>query len=92
MSGDLSQREILEKLRWPDRKERLAEEARMAWAMTPAERFDRVDAISRLCWELAAAAGNLGAVERYRQWRHAQWRERIQEVIRQYERREREQL
>lgn len=91
MDGRMKQREILEKLRWPDRKQRLEEEARLARGMTPAERFDRADALSRLCWELAASAGNLEAAKRYREWREAQWRERIREVIRQYERRKRQQ-
>ncbi len=87
MDANLNQCEILEKLRWPDRRQRLAEEARLAQDMTPTERFERVDALSRLCWELAAGAGNLEAAKRYREWKEVQWRERIREVIRQYERR-----
>jgi len=85
MDEKVSQREILERLRWPDRKSRLAEQAQLAQSMTPTERLMRVDALSRLCRELAAAAGNLSAAWRYREWREAQWRESIREVIRRYE-------
>ena len=88
MGGDASQREILERLRWPDRRQRLEEQARLAQALTPTERLERVDALTRLCLELAGAAGNLEAARRYREWREAQWRQSIREVIRQYERRQ----
>lgn len=83
----MNQREILNGLRWPDRKQRLREHAGAAQAMTPTERLERVDALSRLCLELAAAAGNLEAAQRHREHRKAEWRRRIGEVIRQYERR-----
>lgn len=86
MSADPSQREILERLRWPSRRERVLEQARLVRTMTPAERLQRVAALTRLCMELAAAAGNVEAARRYREWRETQWRRSIREVIRLYER------
>ncbi|MBI4581477.1 MAG: hypothetical protein HY718_17375 [Planctomycetes bacterium] len=89
MNADASQREILESLRWPDRGRRLREQARLAQAMTPAERLARVAGLTRLCLELAAAAGNLEATKRYRTWRETQWRQSMREAIELYERRQR---
>jgi hypothetical protein len=85
MNGSSSQREILESLHWPDGKQRLQEQAQDARNLNPTERLLRVGALSRLCHELAAAAGNLDAAQRDRDRRESQWRDRIHEVIRQYE-------
>lgn len=87
MPEDVNQREILEKLRWPDRKETLAEQVRAALALTPTQRLDRVEELRRLCLAMATAAGNLEAAKRYREWREAEWRKSIQEAIRLYEQR-----
>lgn len=86
MDDGVNQREVLAKLRWPDRRQRLAEQIKLAQAMTPSERLQRVGELTRLCLELAAAAGNLEAAKRYREWREARWRQSIREVIEQYER------
>ncbi len=88
MGGSASQREILARLPWPDRQQHLREDAEAARALTPTERLQRAAALTDLCLELAAAGDNVGAAERYRHWREAQWRERIREVVRLYERRQ----
>jgi hypothetical protein len=88
MGGKASQREVLARIPWPDRRERLKEEAEAVRSLTPTERLHRIAALRRLCLELAASAGNLEAVQRYYDWREAQWRERIREVIRLYEHRQ----
>ncbi len=87
MASDVSQREILAGLRWPDPKQRLREEAQAAQSLTPGERLHRAAALHRVCLELAASAGNLEAAQRYYEWREMQWRQRILEAVRLYERR-----
>jgi len=86
MNEQQNQLEFLASLKWPDRRQRLEEQARIARSLTPDERLLRVDALSRLCLALARSAGNLEAARRYREWREAQWRRRIREVIRHDER------
>ncbi len=87
MSDAASQREVLANIHWPSPAQRMKEEALAARGLTATERLRRVAALRRLCLELAAAGGNLDAVQRYHEWREAQWRERIHEVVRLYERR-----
>jgi hypothetical protein len=86
MTRDASQREILAGLRWPDPRRRLEEEAQAVQSLTPTERLHRVAALRRVCLELAASAGNLEAAQRYYDWRESQWRERIRQAVRLYER------
>lgn len=88
MHTQATQRDILERLPWPVRHQRLQDQVRAALALTPTQRLERVGELTRLCLELAAAAGNLDAARQYRERREAEWRGRIREVIRQYEQRQ----